>query len=393
MDEFDIFYRSRLDYWKKQNLSYGWYWFLAVFFGWLGLDQLYLGSPAAGVGKAILNMTMLGWPWLYDALNATLNREHIQMTGPINPLFGNIGVGAGRFVGDGGNVPESHKNMLIYGLVLIFFGIFGADSFLVGDKLSGYMRLIMLFTFFFTPIAIIWWLYKLYLYFIRTDQLLDQNYVYFGAPKPTDPSLICPNVLEQITVWFVETLAAVIEYIPVVNNFVPLIRSLAESLKVAYGIAKETVGTAINTAETIATAGESMESALNTDKIKEAINTERIANSANSAKHVGGGARGRGRGGARGGGGGGGGTRGGGSGGSGGSGGEDKEESPVTIFAIITVVLVIICYISTKFFAESKKLITGIVRKFMIKNNTEKGQKEIGQNEQRNGQTYPDDSP
>jgi TM2 domain-containing membrane protein YozV len=190
LNEFDIFYRTRLDYWKKQNLSYSWYWFLAVFFGWLGLDQFYLGSPIAGVMKIVLNIIMLGWPWFYDAMNATMNQDHVKFTGPINPVVGPLGIGAGRFSPDPSTVPASHKNMLIYGLVVIMLGLFGADSFLVGDKLSGYLRIILLFTFFFAPVAIIWWLYKLYLYFIRTDQLLDQNYVYFDAPKPSDSRAI-----------------------------------------------------------------------------------------------------------------------------------------------------------------------------------------------------------
>lgn len=363
MEEFDIFFRTRLDYWKKSNLSYGWYWFLAVFFGWLGLDQLYLGSPIAGIGKIILNIVMLGWPWLYDALNATLNKEHIKASGPINPLIGHIGIGAGRFVDEDSTVKPSHKNMLIYGLILICFGIFGADSFLVGDKLSGYMRIIMLFSFFLTPIAFIWWLYKLYLYFIRTDQLLDQNYVYFDAPKPTDPSLICPNVLEQITVWFIDTIGTVVEYIPVLNNFVPLIKSLADSLRVAYGMVKETAGVVINTATTVAEAGESIEGAFDPDAIKQAIDDK-------SREEKSSGDRGEGQKG----------------------GGKKQKESPVSMIALVVLIISFLGYISMKVFTECKKLITGIMRNNIMKNNGGNNITKNKQNEQRRGEAYPDDS-
>jgi len=396
LNEFDIFFRTRLDYWKKQNLSYSWYWFLAVFFGWLGLDHFYLGSPIAGVMKIVLNVVMLGWPWFYDAMNATMNQDHIKLTGPINPVVGPLGIGAGRFASDPASVPASHKNMLIYGLVVILFGVFGADSFLVGDKLSGYLRIILLFTFFFTPVAIIWWLYKLYLYFIRTDQLLDQNYVYFDAPKPSDPSLICPNVLEQVTVWFVETLATVADYIPIVNNFVPMIKSLAESLRVAYGIAKETAETVVDTAQTLSTSADQIQSNLDPEAIKTAISVERgraegaegaggasglsSALSPSSSGLMSGGGRG---------------TH---------SRKKSPEEKPedyagLLPVAILAVIIISFSYISLKIYTEGKKLITGIMRNNKMKKNIHNIHNNttqippVNQYAQRSSQAIPDDSP
>lgn len=237
------FYRTTLEYWKASTQNYTWYWVLAVFFGWAGLDMFYLRSPIAGVVKVILNIFTLGFIWFYDALQATFNKDQIEVTGPISPFYGPIGIAGGMFMDQPGAEEQKskHANMLLYGIVLIATGLFGGDSFLVGDKLSGYIRIIALITIFFSPIAFIWWVYKLYLYFIRTDQLLDQNYEFFGAPEPPDASAKCPNVLEIFTVWAVHTAGVILSYVPFVGPAGQWLLNLSLKLKDAYGMVKSTV--------------------------------------------------------------------------------------------------------------------------------------------------------
>lgn len=237
------FYRTTLEYWKASTQNYTWYWVLAVFFGWAGLDMFYLRSPIAGVAKALLTVFTLGFVWFYDAIQATFNKEQIQVSGPISPFYGPLGIAGGMFMGAPGTDEQlgKHAHMLLYGIVLIATGLFGGDSFLVGDKLSGYIRIISLVTIFFAPVAFIWWLYKLYLYFIRTDQLLDQNYEFFGAPEPADASSKCPNVLEIFTVWAVHTAGTIVGYIPFVGPIGEWLLNLSLKLKDAYGMVKSTV--------------------------------------------------------------------------------------------------------------------------------------------------------
>lgn len=237
------FYRTSLEYWKASTQNYTWYWVLAVFFGWAGLDMVYLRSPLAGVGKALLNIFTLGFVWFYDAIQATFNKDQIQLSGPISPIYGPLGIAGGMFMGEPATEEQrgKHAHMLLYGIVLLFTGIFGGDSFLVGDKLSGYIRILLLITIFFAPVAFIWWFYKLYLYFIRTDQLLDQHYQFFGAPEPPDASSKCPNVLEIFTVWAVHTAGVIIGYIPFVGPIGEWLLNLSLKLKDAYGMVKSTV--------------------------------------------------------------------------------------------------------------------------------------------------------
>jgi hypothetical protein len=244
------FYRTSLEYWNSSSLNYTWYWILAVFLGWAGLDMLYLRSPLGMIGKIFLNAITFGFIWFYDAIQATFNQPQVKLAGPSNPFYGPLGIAGAMFMGTGSKESQDkHYYFLIYALVLIFTGILGGDSFLVGDKLSGYIRLISLFSFIFAPIAIFWWLYKLYQLFIRPDQLLDQNYRFFGAPEPANRDLMCPNALEVMTAWVFDTSSVVLDYIPVLNNFAPLIRGIGESLRTAYGITVSTVQTAQDVAE------------------------------------------------------------------------------------------------------------------------------------------------
>jgi hypothetical protein len=258
------FYRTTLEYWKASTQNYTWYWVLAVFFGWAGLDMFYLRSPMAGVVKALLSVFTLGFVWFYDAIQATFNKEQIQVSGPISPFYGPIGIAGGMFMGAPGTEEQlgKHAHMLLYGIVLIATGLFGGDSFLVGDKLSGYIRIIALVTIFFAPVAFVWWFYKLYLYFIRTDQLLDQNYEYFGAPEPADASSKCPNVLEIFTVWAVHTAGTVMSYIPFVGPIAQWLLNLSLKLKDAYGMVKSTV-------ESVQRVGPAVDTAMSAMKVQE----------------------------------------------------------------------------------------------------------------------------
>ena len=238
------FYRTSLEYWQTSTLNYTWYWIFAVFLGFFGLDLLYARSPLGAITKFIVNIFTLGAWWYYDAIEATFNKKQVQTVGPSFPPYGPLGIAGGQFMGKGTDKEkDKHANFLIYGAIVLFTGLFGGDSFLVGDNLSGYIRIISLLSLIFSPIALIWWGYKLYLYFIRTDQLLDQNYEYFGAPKPANAGTICPNVLEIFTAWSIDTAGVVLDYIPIVSKFAPALRMLATSLRKAYGIAVDVVDT------------------------------------------------------------------------------------------------------------------------------------------------------
>jgi TM2 domain-containing membrane protein YozV len=256
----DLTYRASIRYWKKPTLDYNFYWLLTVFLGWAGIDYFYLGSPLMGFTKLALTFLTFGYWWIYDALNATFNQQQVEFAGPFVPVWGPTGIGAGRFASKTRPPPSNpeeaakHTHFLFYGIALFTLGLFGADSYLTGDKLSGFLRLGFLLTILLAPISILWYLFNLYRYTIRTDQCLDTFWDYFGAPKPADGNL-CPNVLEMFTVWVLKTGVVVLKLVPGLDVVVSMVESLINSLETAYKVAAPIVIGSVKTAATVASKG------------------------------------------------------------------------------------------------------------------------------------------
>jgi TM2 domain-containing membrane protein YozV len=197
---------SQINYWresKKPNstdkantseggpgatyLSYDVFLGLSVIGGLLGLDHLYLRSPLTFIAKIIVNTLTFGSWWIYDASQAVFNKDVVKVFGLGIPGFGPKGIGAGVLASD---VPDKkHMAFFIYALALFFGGVFGLDSFIVGDKQSGFIRLICLITAIFAPIAIFWWLFNMVKFFFKTKDVTSQHWEYFGAPPPADHGL------------------------------------------------------------------------------------------------------------------------------------------------------------------------------------------------------------
>jgi hypothetical protein len=165
---------------KAIYLSYDVFLGLSVLGGFFGLDHLYLRSPLTFIAKLIVNIFTFGTWWLYDATQAIFNRDVVRIFGLGVPGLGPKGIAAGVLAND---VPDKkHMAFFIYALALFMGGIFGLDSFITGDKLTGFIRVICLITFIFIPVAIFWWLYKIALFLFKTNDVIKQNSEYFGAP-------------------------------------------------------------------------------------------------------------------------------------------------------------------------------------------------------------------
>jgi hypothetical protein len=167
-------------------LSYNWFVVLSVLGGFLALDHLYLRSPLTFLAKLVINILGLGVWWLYDASQALFNKDVVKVFGLGVPGLGPMGIAAGSLASD---VPDKkHSTFFLYSLALIFGGIFGADSFLTGDKRSGFIRLVSLITVVFSAVAIVWWVYNLFKFFFSTKSVIESNWEYFGAPPPYGPA-------------------------------------------------------------------------------------------------------------------------------------------------------------------------------------------------------------
>lgn len=195
---------SQIEYWREVNkpdknnnaknsteggpgaiyLSYDVFMGLSILGGLLALDHLYLRSPLTFLLKLILNVLTLGTWWLYDATQAVFNKDVVKVFGLGVPGLGPKGIAAGVLASD---VPDKkHMSFFLYALALILGGIFGLDSFIVGDKQSGLIRLVCLITGILAPIAIFWWLFNLGKFFIKTKDVVNLYWEYFGAPPPAE---------------------------------------------------------------------------------------------------------------------------------------------------------------------------------------------------------------
>ena len=179
-------------------LSYDVFMALAVIGGFFALDHLYLRSPLTFLAKIVINILFFGVWWIWDALQAVFNDDVIKVFGLGVPSLGPKGIAAGVLAND---IPDKkHMRFFIYAIALMFTGIFGVDSFLVGDKTSGFIRLISLITIIFSLIALGWWLYKLFKFFFDTKGVTDTYYEYFGAPSPSPPPSIADRLKSSIPI-------------------------------------------------------------------------------------------------------------------------------------------------------------------------------------------------
>jgi hypothetical protein len=165
-------------------LSYNVYAGLALLGGFFALDHLYLRSPLTFLAKIVINIIFFGVWWLYDASQAFFNKDVVKAFGLPVPGMGPKGIGAGMLVNDISD--KKHLNFLFYGVALLFGGLIGLDSFIVGDKTSGIIRILSLLSIIFSPLAIGWWLYNMFNFFFKTKDVTNQYWEYFGAPVPAE---------------------------------------------------------------------------------------------------------------------------------------------------------------------------------------------------------------
>jgi TM2 domain-containing membrane protein YozV len=186
---------SQLKYWREGDepsntnknegkdgatyLSYNVFLILSLFGGFFALDHLYLRSPMTFVAKFIVNLLFFGIWWAWDAAQALFNESTVRIYGLSIPGFGPKAIGAGVLAQE---IPDKkHMRFFTYGLALIFGGLIGLDSFLVGQTEFGLFRLICTITIIFMPISIFEWAYKLYKFFFNTKDVVNEHSGYFGA--------------------------------------------------------------------------------------------------------------------------------------------------------------------------------------------------------------------
>ena len=188
---------SQLEFWREASsdknetnvdeggpgaayLSYNVLMGLSVLGGFFALDHLYLRSPLTFLAKFVINILCFGIWWIYDATQVVFNSHAVKIFGLGVPGLGPQGIAAGVFANP---IPDKkHMMFFIYAVCLIFGGSFGLDSFIMGDNRTGFIRMICLISVIFAPIALGWWIYKLFNFFVYTKDSINENADFFGAP-------------------------------------------------------------------------------------------------------------------------------------------------------------------------------------------------------------------
>ena len=209
-------------------LSYNVFLGLTLLCGYFALDHLYLRSPVTFLAKIIVNFLFFGvWYW-YDALQAVWNSDVVKLYGLSVPALGPKGIGAGVLAKE--KPSKLHWNFLIYSLCLMCGGLFGLDSFLVGDNRSGLIRLLSLISVIGAPIALAWWAYNLFWFFTDTEYTINSNAGFFGRA----PGSISSRLLALIP-----------------SFLIPIIESILGPITASIQLADDTIQLANKTVEQI----------------------------------------------------------------------------------------------------------------------------------------------
>ena len=185
---------------KLGYLSYDIYLGLAILGGFFGLDHLYLRSPLTALAKMWCNIIFFGAWWFYDAVQAFFNSDIIKVYGLSIPGLGPRGIGSGCLVHDEEEwIPhKDHMSFFVYGLVLLFAGVVGVDSYIVGDKQSFVIRIICFISVFATPIAMMWWAYKLFMYLFQPTDVINKYPGFFGKAGGDLNNSFLTNIIQKI---------------------------------------------------------------------------------------------------------------------------------------------------------------------------------------------------
>jgi hypothetical protein len=226
-----------------QFLSYKVFLGLSVLGGFLALDHLYLRSPLTFLAKLVINLLCFGVWWLYDALQAVFNTDIVKIYGLGVPGLGPKGIGAGVLASD--QASPNHWNFFIYSVVLLFGGLIGLDSFLVGDKRSGIIRLICTITVIFFPVALLWWGYNVVRYFFDTKGVVNQYSEYFGAPFRSPgygidltsmmTGRLGPAIVQSVSAPITAAIGVVDQGVKTVDNMVQTVGKIANTAKQVTG--------------------------------------------------------------------------------------------------------------------------------------------------------------
>ena len=259
-------------------LSYNIFLVISLLGGFLALDHLYLRSPLTFVAKLAVNLTFFGVWWIWDAAQALFNEPVVRVYGLGIPGLGPQGIGAGVLAEE--KPDGKHMRFFTYAVALIFGGLIGLDSFLVGQTQMGLFRLIATLTFVLLPVSGLEWGYKMYQFFFNTKGVVAEYGGYFGANGSSSPMGFISGLIERL-------LGPLLQ--PIKDTIITPVTTSINGVVGAYEKTLETGSTIVDTVKTVVETASQAASALPATSLYSAVTTPALEAAKKTTNQTGGG--------------------------------------------------------------------------------------------------------
>jgi TM2 domain-containing membrane protein YozV len=163
---------SDIDVWKVPDRNFYVFIALSFIFGFFGLDHFYLRSFGTALQKFLFNIITLGMWYVWDIVQIVSDSKKVRNEGLTSPFDWIRGIGRGVFLDplkfgkEGEKVPKSKKEIVIYAMLTLMFGLFGMDKFYLGEPWQGFAKFFANFNlfFFFGWMWVIWDIVNVFFY-------------------------------------------------------------------------------------------------------------------------------------------------------------------------------------------------------------------------------------
>jgi TM2 domain-containing membrane protein YozV len=172
---------SDIETWKNPDRSYYLFVTLSVLFGFFGLDHFYLRSFGTGGQKFLVNLFTFGMWYVWDLTQIFFDNEKVRVMGLDSPLEWVRGIGRGVFLDPADNailknenkVIRSKKDLVVYAIFTIFFGLIGLEKFYMGQPWQGLTKALTVFNFLFFLFGIFWVIWDIVNVVCYTDNIFE----------------------------------------------------------------------------------------------------------------------------------------------------------------------------------------------------------------------------
>jgi TM2 domain-containing membrane protein YozV len=187
---------SDINHWKHPDRNFYVFVVLSFVFGFLGIDHFYLRSFGTGIQKFGFNLVSLGFWYFWDLIQIVSEGQKVQeegLTTPFdwirgigrgvfeNPSSASTGSGGGQSGGGGGTVMRAQKDLFVYSMLTLMFGIFGLDKLYLGEPLQAVAKMLTCFNIFIFLFGWLWVVWDIIKVFMFTDSLMKNG---ISPPPP-----------------------------------------------------------------------------------------------------------------------------------------------------------------------------------------------------------------